>query len=101
MCHITTNENEFITTAEHPFWVDGKVWVAAQRLKPEDVLLSQNKQLIKVSNVYIEELVLPVEVYNFKVEDWHTYFVGSQAIIAHNKCSLNKIFQSLYLMHIQ
>lgn len=33
----------------------------------------------------------PVTVYNFEVEDWHTYFVGSNKILVHNKCSLTKI----------
>ena len=33
----------------------------------------------------VEELDEPVDVYNFKVEDYHTYFVGDCAVWVHNK----------------
>ena len=32
----------------------------------------------------IEELHEPVDVYNFHVEDYHTYFVGESAVWVHN-----------------
>ncbi|WP_242825982.1 polymorphic toxin-type HINT domain-containing protein, partial [Clostridium tunisiense] len=29
----------------------------------------------------------PVKVYNFEVEDWHTYFVSEIGVLVHNKCT--------------
>ena len=37
-----------------------------------------------VEKHYIEETDVPVDVYNFQVEDHHTYFVGESAVWVHN-----------------
>lgn len=29
----------------------------------------------------------PIKVYNFEVEDWHTYFVSDSGILVHNLCN--------------
>ncbi|MBQ9199125.1 MAG: hypothetical protein IJ141_02985 [Lachnospiraceae bacterium] len=34
----------------------------------------------------MEELSEAIKVYNFEVEDWHTYFVGEQGVLVHNNC---------------
>ena len=33
-----------------------------------------------------ELLEAPITVYNFEVEDFHTYYVGSASVLVHNKC---------------
>ena len=33
---------------------------------------------------YVEYLERPVKVYNFEVEDWHTYFVSEYNVFVHN-----------------
>lgn len=33
-----------------------------------------------------EILEAPLAVYNFEVEDWHTYFVSDSGVLVHNKC---------------
>ena len=39
----------------------------------------------------VEELDEPVDVYNFQVEDYHTYFVGECAVWVHNaECIVRK-----------
>ena len=37
-----------------------------------------------VEKAEIEVFDKPVKVYNFEVEDWHTYFVTEQGILVHN-----------------
>lgn len=37
-----------------------------------------------------EILETPVTVYNFEVEDFHTYYVGNNAVLVHNKCYKNQ-----------
>ena len=76
------------TTDEHPFWVDGKGWTAAGELRAGDNLLAADKSKLQVENV--SETGDTETVYNFRVADWHTYFVGSQdwdfEVWVHNAC---------------
>jgi len=55
--------------------VKGKGWVDAGELKPGDRLVMYSGEVFKVKEIYAEFLVRPLKVYNFEVEDWHTYFV--------------------------
>ena len=77
------------TTDEHPFWVDGKGWTAAGKLKAGDQLLGADKSKLPVESV--SETEDTETVYNFRVADWHTYFVGDKGwdfeIWVHNACS--------------
>ncbi len=74
------------TTAEHPFWVQGRGWTPVRELHIGDLLSSNDGQ-----SVHVEDLLETGEraiVYNLRVSDWHTYFVGTSAwgfsIWAHN-----------------
>ena len=33
----------------------------------------------------------PMTVYNFEVEDWHTYYVSDNGILVHNSCGMNNL----------
>ncbi len=48
------------TTAEHPFWVQGKGWTAARDLKPGHLLSSRNGQWMPVEEVFETQLWQPV-----------------------------------------
>jgi hypothetical protein len=87
-------DREIVTTDEHPFWVKGKGWVAACNLLSGDSLCLQDGKTAEITKVFVEQLDNSVTVYNFEVEDWHNYFVGSNKILVHNKCSLTKISDS-------
>ncbi len=63
------------TTAEHPFWVVGKGWVWAGDLVPGDQLLGEDGQEVTVESIAQTEQF--EKVYNLRVADNHTYFVGS------------------------
>jgi RHS repeat-associated protein len=63
------------TTAEHPFWVEGRGWVGAGLLLERDRLRSHNGTLVVVRAVSATREV--TTVYNVVVEDYHTYFVGN------------------------
>ena len=43
-----------------------------------------NGEDLVIENFFIEEVAEPVDVYNFQVEDYHTYFVGDCAVWVHN-----------------
>jgi intein/homing endonuclease len=71
--HIFVNGEEIKTTPTHPFWVVGKGWTSAKDLKKGDKLLLSSGEEADVEKHETERLGKPIKVYNFEVEDWHTY----------------------------
>ena len=49
-----------------------------------DKLVSVNGEDLTIEDYYIELTEEPVSVYNFQVEDLHTYFIGDCAVWVHN-----------------
>ena len=79
-------------TETHPFQVKGKGWVDAANLKPYDLVYTKDGNTATVKSVNLLELDEPVEVFNFEVEDCHTYFVSELNILVHNSnCSVNQM----------
>jgi len=72
------------TTDNHPFWVDGKGWVLAVNLKVGDKLVQSNGNHLEIDNIEIVHHDEKVKVYNFTVDDFHTYFVSDLGIWVHN-----------------
>jgi hypothetical protein len=84
--HLKVRGKIIKTTGEHPFYVKGKKWVAARELKPGDLLSTHDGRWVAVEEVFdtgAYELV-----YNLRVSQDHTYFVGSRewdfSVWAHN-----------------
>ncbi len=71
-------------TETHPFQVKGKGWVDACDLNPGDIVYTKDWNTAVVKSVGLLELDEPVEVFNFEVEDCHTYFVGELDLLVHN-----------------
>ena len=59
-------------------------FINAENLLTGDTLISVNGNDLIVSDCIIEECENPEAVYNFQVEDYHTYFVGNCAVWVHN-----------------
>jgi Pretoxin HINT domain/A nuclease of the HNH/ENDO VII superfamily with conserved LHH len=70
------------TTEEHPFWVPDKGWVEAEDLAVGSWLQLSDGTVVDVDK--IEKRDGEFEVYNFKVEDFHTYFVSELGLLVHN-----------------
>ena len=87
LVHIKVNGEEIISTPTHPFWVPEKGWTDAIQLRAGDRLQLLNGEYVIVEQVQHEILEAPVTVYNFEVEDFHTYYVSDSAILVHNACS--------------
>jgi RHS repeat-associated protein len=81
------------TTELHPFWVRGRGWTATKELIAGDHLRSHDDRWMVVESVTTSGEV--VAVYNLRIADYHTYFVGSRAwgwsAWAHNSC----VYQSI------
>ena len=72
------------TTDNHPFWVEGKGWVFADELQVGDKLQKADGSNLTIDKVEFVKLDEPVTVYNFTVEDYHTYYMTDIGIWVHN-----------------
>lgn len=82
--HIFIENEEITTTVDHPFWVNGKGFVSAMNLVIGSELINDKGDIVCVENIRRETNRDGVEVFNFKVEDFHTYYVGENGILVHN-----------------
>ena len=81
---MVINGEEIITTETHPFYVNERGFVKAGELKVGDELLDSNGSILLLESTEIELTDEPTKVYNFEVEDFHTYFVGECGVWVHN-----------------
>ncbi|AOP36254.1 hypothetical protein A0128_19700 [Leptospira tipperaryensis] len=76
------NGSSVETTNTHPFYIDGKGWVKAEKLQVGDKSILSNEERLTLHSIEIE--LRQTTVYNFQVENAHTYFVSDVAILVHN-----------------
>ena len=84
LIHLVINGEEIITTETHPFYVNKRGFVNAGELKVGDELLDSSGNILLVEKFDVELTEKPTKVYNFQVEDFHTYYVGKFSILVHN-----------------
>ena len=84
LVHLTVNGEEIVTTVDHPFYVKNQGFIKAGELIVGDELLDVNGNVLLVENFDVELTDEPVTVYNFQVEDFHTYHVGENCVLVHN-----------------
>jgi hypothetical protein len=84
--HLHLGGQVIRTTPEHPFWVKEAGWRPAGLLKRGDLLSSHEGGWVAVEEAY--DTGEYETVYNLRVADWHTYFVGGEdwgfSVWAHN-----------------
>ena len=85
LTHVFVDGEEIIATPSHPFYCPTKGWTDASHLRAGDILVLVNGEYVVVEKVQHELLERPVKVYNFQVEDYHTYYVAS-GVLVHNDC---------------
>jgi len=83
--YLKVNGEEIITTPAHPFYVAKLGWVEAANLKVGNHLNILNEKNTSIDEVRFEVLNT-INIYNFEVEDFHTYRVGKEGILVHNEC---------------
>ena len=81
------------TTAEHPFYVQGRGWTPAGELMEGDRLRSHDGRWTPLAGV--ADPGVEAAVYNLQVAEYHTYFVGGQgwgfSAWTHNTCNVPRI----------
>ena len=96
LVHLIISGEEIITTVDHPFYVQGRGFIEAGSLLVGDKLISVNGEDLIIEDYHIESAEEPVSVYNFQVDDYHTYFVGDCAVWVHNaECTPKEYIDSV------
>ena len=84
LVHLTVNGEEIVTTVDHPFYVKNQGFIKTGELIVGDELLDVNGNVLLVENLDVELTDDSVKVYNFQVEDYHTYHVSGFGVLVHN-----------------
>ncbi len=92
--HITYNGETITSTQSHPYYVVNQGWVFAKSLRAGDILATVNGEYVIVEFVQHELLESPITTYNFEVEDYHTYYVGDNEVLVHNKCFRGELMEA-------
>ena len=87
LIHLEAGDEELVTTPGHPFFIYGRGFEYAGNLRAGDILVNVNGDKVVLEKVQHEILENPIKVYNFEVEDFHTYFVGEEGVWVHNMCA--------------
>ena len=90
LAHVTVNGETIVSTHDHPYYVKNHGFVNACDLWIGAELIDRKGVIHPVEHIYRENLGEDsVNVYNFKVEDYHTYFVGNNCVWVHNaECTI-------------
>ena len=95
LVHLTINGELIKTTYDHPFFVKDAGFVSAGELYIGDKLLDSNGNTLLVEDRKVEILDEPVKVYNFQVDDFHTYHVGENGVLVHNATDAYKALRKV------
>ena len=88
LAHVFVDDEEIVCTPGHKFYAPERGWTSAIKLRAGDKLQLVNGEYVTVEKVQHELLEEPVKVYNFEVENFHTYYVGTDVqVLVHNMCA--------------
>ncbi|OAS16045.1 polymorphic toxin-type HINT domain-containing protein [Paenibacillus oryzisoli] len=85
--NITVGSELITTTDEHPFWIHSKGWVVAKDLIVGDLFETSDGSYLAIDKIEVKEQ--HTTVYNFRVKDFHTYYVSNLKILTHNSNGIN------------
>jgi hypothetical protein len=85
------------TTVEHPFYVDGRGWTKGGALSAGDLLRCHDGRTTPVETIVPTDEI--ATVYNLRITEYHTYFVGAEAwgfsVWAHNTYRLANLVENV------
>lgn len=82
---ITVDGETIETTEAHVFYVENVGWLPASMLKQGDILHLEDGRTIPIESIETTTYNYYVNVYNFEVEDFHTYYVSDISVLVHNQ----------------
>ena len=90
LVYITVNNETIKTTKGHVFYVENVGWLPANMLKQGDILSLEDGRELPIQSIKEVTYSYYINVYNFEVEDYHTYYVSDSSILVHNMCARGK-----------
>ncbi|WP_407936767.1 polymorphic toxin-type HINT domain-containing protein, partial [Leptospira santarosai] len=75
---------EVVTTPGHRFFTETRGFVLAGDLTKEDLFLDKSGEKISIHSIVKETHEEKIPVFNFEIEEYHTYYVGETCILVHN-----------------
>ncbi|EQA78886.1 intein N-terminal splicing domain protein [Leptospira alstonii serovar Pingchang str. 80-412] len=75
---------EVVTTSNHRFFTKNRGFVLAGELTLKDVLFDKSGETVGINSIVKEIHKEKVAVFNFEVEDYHTYYATESCILVHN-----------------
>jgi Pretoxin HINT domain len=84
LVRIISGNDTIFTTPEHPFY-GASGWMQAGSLLPGMAIKTQLMGMVMLTQVSFIDTT--ATVYNFEVDQYHTYYVGNEALLVHNNCS--------------
>ncbi|MDI7194873.1 Hint domain-containing protein, partial [Leptospira santarosai] len=75
---------EVVTTPGHRFFTETRGFVLAGDLTKEDLFFDKAGEKISIHSIVKETHKEKIPVFNFEVEEYHTYYVGETCILVHN-----------------
>ncbi|MCG8441252.1 MAG: HINT domain-containing protein, partial [Caulobacterales bacterium] len=69
-------------TGNHPYWAEGRGWTQVEALRPGDQIAAADGDILTVTALAATGEMQPV--FNFEVDDHHTYFVGGDGAWVHD-----------------
>ncbi|MCB5398621.1 polymorphic toxin-type HINT domain-containing protein [Intestinibacter bartlettii] len=88
---INVDEETIKTTEGHLFYVEGTGWIPASMLQEGDILSLEDGREVPVQSIETITYNHYVNVYNFEVDDFHTYYVSDFSVLTHNQTPCQKL----------
>jgi|GEM_PF-743900 len=86
LVQLVVSGEEIKTTSSHLFFTASGWWKTAKNIKVGDKVLTAEGEFKEVTATKVVELEEGVRIYNLNVDEFHTYFVGTQGLLVHNNC---------------
>lgn len=84
MIEVTVCGEPVRSTLTHPYWLVGRGWTLASALAPGDLLVGPNNEPIRIEDVQVIQLEIPVPVYDLDIEGADWFRVGVCGVLVHN-----------------
>jgi RHS repeat-associated protein len=91
---LTVDGQAIRTTEDHPFWsVTDQRFERTDELAAGEKLLMADGRLATVTSMKRANRAT-FDAYNLSIEGVHTYYVGPRAILVHNSCGINLVYEA-------
>jgi hypothetical protein len=80
--HLVFENDELLTTADHPFCVNGAGYLNASMLKKGYELIGIDGKCHVLKDIYVESLDYDKEMYCLELEDGNSLLVGQNGVVA-------------------